>query len=69
MDSANQTTELNDAELAAIHGGGIFDWIEDNIFKPAMAVLRGGQPPPNVPFDPQRPFETNPTNPGAPGRP
>lgn len=69
MDSANQTPELNDADLALVHGGGIFDWVEDHILKPAMALMRGNKPPPNVPVDPQDPFRYNPGNPGAPGRP
>jgi bacteriocin-like protein len=69
MDSANQTTELNEAELATIQGGGIFDWVEDHIPKPAMALMRGNKPPPNVPVNPQDPFGYNPTNPGAPRRP
>lgn len=68
MDKANQGIELNDGELAAVHGGGFFDWVEDNIFKPAMALMRGGNPPPNVPVDPQNPFGSNPGNPGSPQR-
>jgi hypothetical protein len=64
---ANPGIELSDAELAAVQGG-FLDWIEKNIFKPLMAVMRGGKPPPNVPVDPQNPFGSNPGNPGSPQR-
>ncbi|MET0409897.1 MAG: hypothetical protein ABW217_01310 [Polyangiaceae bacterium] len=46
---------LNEAELADVTGGGLFGWIEDNIFEPAMALLRGNRPPPNL-HDPENPF-------------
>ena len=56
-------SELSDAELATIHGGGVFGWIKKHIIEPIQYVFRGGQPLPNVPFDPQNPFGSDPTLP------
>lgn len=65
MNSINATEpqELSDAELANIQGGGLGSWIRKNIIEPIQYVFRGGKPRPNVPFDPQNPFGSNPVLP------
>jgi bacteriocin-like protein len=66
--NATEPQELTDAELSSIQGGGLGSWLRKHVIDPIQYVLRGGQPRPNVPYDPQNPFGSDPTLP-VPGRP
>jgi len=41
FNSSDLPIELSDAELAAVHGGGLFGWIKRNLVQPVIDYVTG----------------------------
>jgi len=39
--SSEPSTELSDAELADVHGGGVFGWLKDKLVDPVIEHFTG----------------------------